>query len=230
MVCPTPAAMLNLYIETLDKKRQEVFQDLVKFSGDYTLGGGTALALLLNHRRSFDFDLFSAGEINPLQLQRLVSFFGKENIEVIVDTADELSVTLNREIKISYIYFPFPPLHPLVETSSVSLFSLDDLASNKAYVLGRRPAYRDYVDLYFLLKDKMVILEDLIQETLKRFGGAFSEKLFLEQLTYQADLKDFAIDFIGPSISGESVQKYFDEIVRKYLAKRLPESDKGITR
>jgi len=46
---------------------------LVKeFSRDYYLVGGTAIALYLGHRRSIDFDLFTAGKIKKQSIKRLI--------------------------------------------------------------------------------------------------------------------------------------------------------------
>ena len=98
----------------------------------------------------------------------------------------------------------------------LDILSPRDLASNKAYVIGRRGAWRDYVDLFFLLKNG-VEFEKVITETKKRFGGAFSEKLFLEQLTYFDDLKDFTVDYLGESYQPNEIQDYFKELARNFV-------------
>jgi len=36
----------------------------------FSLAGGTALSLLIGHRKSIDLDLFSTGEFNTSQLER----------------------------------------------------------------------------------------------------------------------------------------------------------------
>lgn len=48
--------MSSIHLEILDKDRQKVFKKLRVFKQKAILGGGTALALQLNHRVSFDFD------------------------------------------------------------------------------------------------------------------------------------------------------------------------------
>lgn len=47
-----------MHLDILDKPRQELLPKLEKFQG-FVLGGGTALALQLNHRESFDFDFLA---------------------------------------------------------------------------------------------------------------------------------------------------------------------------
>ena len=51
--------MTQLHLESLDKYRQEMFKKLVSFRSDGALAGGTAIALQIGHRRSFDFDIFT---------------------------------------------------------------------------------------------------------------------------------------------------------------------------
>jgi len=70
------------------------------------------------------------------------------------------------------------------------------LASMKAYALGRRSKWKDYVDLYFLLRDHFT-LADICAEATRIFGELFSEKMFRSQLCYFEDI-DYteAIDWL----------------------------------
>ena len=49
----------NLHLDILDKERQSLLHKLLPFTKAFVLGGGTALALQLCHRESYDFDFFS---------------------------------------------------------------------------------------------------------------------------------------------------------------------------
>jgi hypothetical protein len=69
----------------------------------------------------------------------------------------------------------------------ITLPSLLSLAAMKAFALGRRAKWKDYVDLYFLLKDFFSIKE-IAMEAEKLFGQLFSEKLFREQLAFHKDI------------------------------------------
>ena len=61
-----PHGMTKLYLDILDEPRQQVFARLTLFTPQWTLGGGTALALQIGHRKSYDFDLFSIPRIDIL--------------------------------------------------------------------------------------------------------------------------------------------------------------------
>jgi len=210
--------MLKMFLAQLfDPKRKEIFQKLSGFKKMAVLGGGTAIAAQLGHRKSYDFDLFTKQLISLEIKQRVLTTFGKEKIQVLNDTSHELTFFAPLQIKITFLYFPFQPLHPLVIDWPLPLFDIKDLASNKAYLLGRRPAYRDYIDIYFLLKHGLS-LKQIIKETQKRFGGGFSEKLFLEQLTYFDDLDNFEIKFMGEKQpTPPEVKNFLEKEVRNYL-------------
>jgi len=207
---------LNLHFELLPENTRKIFEDLVKFEPQSILGGGTAIMLLFGHRRSFDLDIFVNKPIPKRLLLKLKTVYQNKLSRPLVDTQDELSVIISPDTKVSFIFFPFKPLHATIKTVSIDIFSLKDLASNKAYVIGRRGAWRDYVDLFFLLKNG-VEFKQVITEAKKRFGGAFSEKLFLEQLTYYGDLADFTADFIGASYKPKDIQSFFQKLVRDFL-------------
>lgn len=65
--------------------------------------------------------------------------------------------------------------------------SLLDLAAMKAYALGRRSKWKDYVDLYFLLTGHFTIAE-ISHRAEELFGELYSEKLFRSQLCYFEDV------------------------------------------
>ena len=54
---------LKPHLELLPETTKRIFLDLVKFEPKGVLGGGTAIMLILAHRRSFDLDIFVAKPI-----------------------------------------------------------------------------------------------------------------------------------------------------------------------
>ncbi len=65
-----------------------------------------------------------------------------------------------------------------------------NLAAMKAYALGRRARWKDYVDLYYVLQNHATIHEVADQAEVL-FGSMFSKKLLLLQLCYFEDI-DFS--------------------------------------
>jgi hypothetical protein len=61
------------------------------------------------------------------------------------------------------------------------------LAAMKAYTLGRRNKWKDYVDLYFIIS-KYHSLKKIIDRAKKIFSSEFNEKIFREALSYFKDI------------------------------------------
>lgn len=213
--------MTRLYLDVLDKPRQAVFKQLRKlavYGG--VLAGGTAIALQLRHRRSEDFDVFFPVLITD-KLKKLLFSITDKPIKTRLDNPRQLTVVNGQGIKITLVIHEFPSLRRIVETSSLPLFNLADLASNKAFTIGKRGVWRDYVDLFFLLKSKSVSLGQIIKEAEKRFGDQFAAKLFLEQLVYREDVVDFKIDYIGKNYTPKEVMLFLEKAVKQYLEEEI---------
>ncbi|PJA51334.1 hypothetical protein CO009_03385 [Candidatus Shapirobacteria bacterium CG_4_8_14_3_um_filter_35_11] len=206
-----------MFTKFLDTSRIEVWKRLVEFKDVGILAGGTALSMQINHRISYDFDVFTDKPIDDRFLLKLKKIFWEYEVEPMVDTGDELTVMLSGNVKLSFVYFPFVKLEKAVETDSLDLFSINDLLANKAYALGRRKTWRDYVDIYWALKNNLIDLKKLITITEQKFDGVFSAKLFLEQLVYFSDVAEIEVDWTGEKVENEDIKKYLFDEVTNYL-------------
>ena len=206
-----------MFTKFLDTSRIEVWKRLVEFKDVGILAGGTALSMQINHRISYDFDVFTDKPIDDRFLLKLKKIFWEYEVEPMVDTSDELTVMLSGNVKLSFVYFPFVKLEKAVETDSLDLFSINDLLANKAYALGRRKTWRDYVDIYWALKNNLIDLKKLITITEQKFDGVFSTKLFLEQLVYFSDVAEIEVDWTGEKVENEDIKKYLFDEVTNYL-------------
>lgn len=174
-----------MHKEILSNKQLELLPVMAGFRREYYLVGGTAIALYLGHRRSIDFDLFKPSAINH-----------KKNLDRLTESgfpcmvtrrvAEQLNLIVN-DVKVTFFQYPFP-IDP-TERFDVyfKLPSLLQLAAMKAYALGRRSKWKDYVDLFFLLKEHFSI-EEISQCATGVFGELYSEKMFRAQLCYFEDV------------------------------------------
>lgn len=206
--------MSKIHLEILDKQRQEVFGLLTHFKRFGYLAGGTALALQIQHRKSFDFDIFVDKPIATSLKTTVKEVFGA--VDYYVNSVDQISFRTKNNIQITFLWYYFKPLFPLIPTDSIALASIKDITTDKAYTIGRRAAWRDYVDFFFLLKNQFVTLEEIIKLGKKKFGGEFNEVLLLPQLTYFADVAETPIDYIGQSYTSTEVTSYLEHAVAKY--------------
>lgn len=206
--------MSKLRYELLNKNQVKALQILKNLSSYGILGGGTALMAQIAHRRSYDLDIFLPKLISKKFLYRVKQYFKK--IEIITDTGDEFSfISVPHSVKISFIFYPFSPLYKTIPTPYLRFLPWKDIALDKAHTIGRRGEWRDYVDLCLIIK-KGFPLKNIIKGTQKKFGDSFSEKLFLSQLVYFGDLKDFTIDFIGEKYSQKEIKNFLEKEVERY--------------
>jgi len=212
--------MTRVYLELLDPKRKEVFlrlKPLAKIGG--VLAGGTAIFLQTKGRRSFDFDVF-------FNKQRVREAFkiANEILEIekkIVDIPGHITFSTKQNVQVTLFHYEFLPMYPLIKTPSLPLFDIRDLAADKAYTMGYRPAWRDYVDIFLLLKDNYVSLGQIINDAQKKFKMLFSPRLFLNQLTYYGDITDFKVEFINQKYSKKEIQSFLKEEVKKFKRLKL---------
>lgn len=103
-------------------------------------------------------------------------------------TGDELTI-LVEDVKMTFLHYPFPVETP-VDFDGIAMPDIKTLGAMKAYALGRRSKWKDYVDLFFVF-EKYATLAEITGLAKKIFGTGFNEKLFREQLCYYKDI-DFS--------------------------------------
>ena len=212
----------KLHLELLDESRQQLLSILLPFSKGYVLGGGTALSLQIAHRVSFEVAFFSQKPIS----RNVVDTLSKKLVikEVMVHSEDELTFLDSHNIKCTFLYYYFPNAYSVLEfETGLDMFSVQDIAVKKAYTIGRRGVYRDYFDLYTILKNSYISLEEIIASAERVYQGVFNAKLFLEQLVYFKDLPDTDITFAtkDTSVTPNIVQEYLESEVKNYLKASL---------
>lgn len=215
--------MLPPYLDQLDNARQTVFNSLRAFSASYVLGGGTAIMLQISHRKSYDFDCFTENELSPALLPKAVRLLGKGTKKK-TKVEDILTVITPQAVEVTFISYPYRPLRSPIQTPYLPLFHLDDLVANKAHTLGRRNAWRDYVDLFFFLKWKLYNLATIIALSKTKYGGEFNGRLFLDQLTYYEDMDIVPSMFLKESYTPEEIKAFLGSQVGAYLKTVLPQA------
>lgn len=174
-----------MFERVLVKEQIKLLPLLKQFSKDFILAGGTAVALQIGHRRSIDFDLFSCKSFSNATLRQKITKAAKIN-GVLVDKRGELTLIANG-IKITFFQYPFKITADKKLANIIRMPNLATLAAMKAYALGRRAKWKDYVDLYFILKDDHS-LREVANSGARIFGHEFNERLFRVQLAYFKDV------------------------------------------
>ncbi len=173
-----------MHLEVLSKQQQALLPLLKQFSQSFVLVGGTAIALHLGHRKSIDFDLFTKTKFDSLKIRSIIS--RKNSIQqTMVDSQYELTILVDG-VKLTFYQYPFFLSGELQIRDSVSIPALAILAAMKAFALGRRAKWKDYVDLFFIINK--LGYEKVISTAKELFANEFNEKLFRSQLSYFKDI------------------------------------------
>jgi len=196
--------------EILTEEQIKLLPLIRKFKRNYFLVGGTAVALQIGHRRSIDFDLFTKSKVSKKILEDQIRKYGF-SFKTLHQTPQEWTFFIGN-VKITFYQFLYPVQANIDFENIIRMPSLLDLAAMKAYTLGERAKWKDYVDLYFIFKNYLS-LTDVIQKTYEIFEDGFNDKLFREQLTYYEDINyDEEIDFLSSEPSKEEIKKYLSKI------------------
>ncbi len=196
----------SMHKEILTGKQVELLPLVTKFKRSFYMVGGTAIALHIGHRRSIDFDLFTFSKLNKSRIKSTLHQVSFNQLPIFEDY-DQLHLLIN-QVKVTFFCFPYLVEHPVKVDSLITIPTLLSLAAMKAFALGRRAKWKDYVDLYFILRDYYSIPE-ICTEAKKIFGQQFSEKLFREQLAFHNDI-DYSepVEYLVPAVAEDEIKNF----------------------
>ena len=123
---------------------------------------------------------------------------------------EQLNINI-ANVKFTFFEYPFEIEAPLSFDHVLRMPSLLDLAAMKAYALGRRSKWKDYVDMYFLIKNHFSLMH-ISERAVQIYEQLFSVKLFRAQLSYFNDI-DFSepLEFIVPEPSESEIKQFLIE-------------------
>lgn len=131
------------------------------------LAGGTALALHLNHRSSFDLDLYSP---QKFEVDVMTTKFEKEIPEFKLVSKNWQTIHGgSKDTEVSLFYYQYPLLKPTTDLSGLKIASIADLACMKLEAIGSRGLKRDFFDLYTICQLEDWDLSKVIQLTIKKY-------------------------------------------------------------
>lgn len=140
----------------LDEFRKDSF-----LSNNFYFTGGTALSLhYLQHRESVDLDFFSE---EPFKLEDVVTKIDSWKKSLKLSAVDYVTMVNThvfnlvfphkRIVKVDFNFYPYKRLERQNVIDGIMVDSKIDIAVNKLLTIQQRTAVKDFVDLYFLLKD-----------------------------------------------------------------------------
>lgn len=174
-----------MHKEILSPEQAALVNVVRLFSEDFGLVGGTAIALHIGHRESIDYDLFTFEEFSNQKIRRKILKVATID-KVIRDETGQYTLVING-VRFTFFQFPYKLNFSESLDDIVKLPDILTLAAMKAFALGRRAKWKDYVDLYFILKAHHTVAE-VTKRGMEVFGNEFNEKNFRTQLAYFTDI------------------------------------------
>ena len=199
-----------MHKEIFTSEQLKLLSIVKKFSKSCGLVGGTAIALHFGHRESLDFDLFRFDGFHNYSIETKITKH-KAIDTVLVNKKGEYTFLIDG-IKFTFFHFPYKINFSESFGDIIKLPDILTLAAMKAFALGRRAKWKDYVDLYFILKANHTVSEIAI-EGVEIFGNEFNEKMFRTLLAYFEDI-DYSEQVIykkGFAVNDEVIKKAFIE-------------------
>jgi len=143
----------------------------------YLTGGSALAAFYLNHRVSKDLDFFSEREeIPPKIIEAFLRKISSQLSIVKIERSQFLGLfsyyliySDKESLKVDFNYYPFPRIEKGKIYKGLEIASIYDIAVDKLHTLFMKPRGRDYLDLYFILKEKNCPLKKLILDAKAKF-------------------------------------------------------------
>lgn len=202
-----------LHYETIHRDTLELLkkiQSLELFAGT-RLVGGTALALQLGHRQSIDLDFFGKMDASLEEIAIELSDFANTKP---LSSSKAMRFLIVDGIKVDIVNYPYYWIdNPAIE-DGITLAGIKDISAMKLSAITNRGTKKDFIDLYFLLKE--FSFSELIDLYLKKYAGA---QLFtvLKSLTYFEDAETDPMPVMLNPINWEEVKTVIVSTVNQYL-------------
>jgi predicted nucleotidyltransferase component of viral defense system len=170
-----------MFEKAIDSKTRQVLRKIreTQVLENFYLAGGTALSLILGHRKSIDLDFFSS---SFPKFEILVAKLKTLNPKVINQDKGTLDLYID-DVKVSFLEYKYPLVGDFLEFDQVKVASLEDIACMKLSAISSRGSKKDFIDLYFILqKFSLGELLDLFEKKFK--GVNYQMSHILKSLVY----------------------------------------------
>ena len=203
-----------MFKQAIDDTARKNLESLGKLSWQkqFYLAGGTAAALQLGHRRSFDLDFFSLEDFDHNKIRQDLAGLGKLSVE---QTSPNTFLGSLNGLKISFFRYPYPLINPTKEFIGVKIADLKDIAAMKLDAISTRGKKRDFIDLYFIAEETAP-LEDLFKVLEKKFANLNISKFhLLKSLDYFTDADTDPMPEMIKRVEWDEVKKFFEIEVKR---------------
>lgn len=183
----------------------------------YYLAGGTGAAFQLGHRKSDDFDFFTAETLAAFNILDRISSLKKEKEMLVVgQTKGSLHIVLD-DVKVSFLHYNYPLLDPPTVIEGINVAALLDIALMKITAISDRGSKKDFIDLFYMCKEGKGF-QSLMQYFHEKYKGVgYQTYHIVKSLAYFEDAEKEPDPIMLIPYSWEEVKNYFVDECRKML-------------
>lgn len=201
-----------MFTETISKQTAKNLALLgkSKILGNAYLGGGTALALQIGHRVSYDLDFFTEKKFKAQVFLRAMSGFQLYRHERV-----EWGTILGRlgNVKFSLFYYPYPLLKKTSSFQNIHIASIPDIAAMKIAAISERGTKRDFIDLYFIFQK--FTLAEVLNFYNRKYQKLSSNLIHIKKsLVYFEDAENDPMPKMITLVFWEKVKNYFQKEIK----------------
>lgn len=178
-------------VDILPEAQRRLWPELGDTPREFTLYGGTAIALRLGHRQSIDFDFFTQTPFEPDTLLNDIPYLkgavvrhsSPNTLIATVDRGGPVQVSFFGGLNLGQVEAP-----DVIKDPDLAIASLIDLAGTKAKVIIQRVEPRDYIDIDALMTKGGIPLADMLAAASVVFGPQLNPLDALRAIAYHEDL------------------------------------------
>ena len=202
-----------LHYKTIDNKTLDLLRQLLsvpEFS-KLRLVGGTSLALQIGHRKSVDIDLFGNIDADEFTIAEQLMKIGQTTR---LQKSENINIYLINKIKVDIVNYPYKWLEEAVIEDGLVLADKQDIAAMKLSAITGRGSKKDFIDLFFLLK------EFPLEKLLSLYTGKYpdgSKFLVLKSLSYFIDADENEMPIMINPIHWDHIKKLITSSVESYV-------------
>ena len=199
-----------MHVESISGKVQASLELVGKtpLGAQFYLAGGTAVALHLGHRRSYDLDFFSPVSFKKDDPRRLLARLGQLTVE---QEGEDTFLGVLDGVRISFFIYPYHLLASPMTFGRIQVAALEDLAVMKLDAIAGRGKRRDFVDLYFICRDFMPLGETLARVERKYEGVKYNFVHLLKSLMYFEDAEADPMPEMLKPVAWPDVRRFFEQ-------------------
>ena len=204
-----------LHYETVDEGTLGLLKQLQSLGilSEMRLVGGTSLALQIGHRKSIDIDLF--GNLSA-EYENLMDELKTIGEVVPLKNSKNIHSLLVNDIKVDIVNYEYEWLTNKITIDNIQLASIEDIAAMKLNAIIGRGSKKDFIDLFFILKDYS--LATLMDFYTKKYNDG-STFLVLKSLTYFEDADMEEMPFMFNNIDWQTIKGNIKKAHADYIIK-----------